>query len=100
MWRVDNDKCSVAGEGGETCGGRTDDTKLMSLLGVCIGRKVEVLILIMRWPQVWGEGGVSWCYWILGVAFCGAYRTDALSPGHKTWYLNYALYGLPLSTPL
>lgn len=47
-----------------------------------------------------GEGGVSWCYWILGVAFCGAYRTDALSPGHKTWYLNYALYGLPLSTPL
>lgn len=42
------------------------------------------LILIMRWPEVWGElRGVSFNYWILGVRFCGAYRTDSLSPGQK-----------------
>ena len=39
---------------------------------------------------------MCWSYWILGVGFCGAYRTDFLSPRQekKTWYLNYALYGL------
>ena len=30
------------------------------------GSRGTVLILIMRWPEVWGEGGVSWSYWILG----------------------------------
>lgn len=29
--------------------------------------------------KIWGEGSVSLSYWILGVAFCGAYRTDSLS---------------------
>lgn len=40
---------------------------------------------------------MSWSYWILGEGICGAYRTALfflLSPGPKTWYLNYALYGL------
>lgn len=40
---------------------------------------VDVLMLIMRWPEVWG--GVSWSYWILGEGLCGAYRTHFLSPG-------------------
>ena len=30
----------------------------------------------------------------IGGGNCGAYRTHFLSPGEKTWYLNYALYGL------
>ena len=58
---------------------------------MCIEETVDVLIVIVRWPEVWG-GGMCWSYWILGVEFCGAYRTDFLSPRQrKTWYLNYAL---------
>ncbi len=54
----------------------------LCLEGVYSRKKVNVLTLIMRWPEVWG-GGVSWSYWILGEGLCGAYRTDFLSPGEK-----------------
>lgn len=38
--------------------------------GVC-GKNVKVLILIMCWLKVWGGGGVSGSYWILGEGFVG-----------------------------
>ena len=48
----------------------------------------------MRWPEVWGEGACLGVIGFLGKGICGAYRAHFLSPGLKTWYLNYALYGL------
>lgn len=53
-------------------------------------------ILIMRCPEVWGGGIWGACLGVIGFfgeGICGAYRTHFLSPGQKTWYLNYALYG-------
>ena len=50
----------------------------------------------MRWPEVWrgGKGRVLELLDSWGKGICGAYRAHFLSPGLKTWYLNYALYGL------
>ena len=62
------------------------------------------LILIMRWPEVL-EGGVVWerraCVGVigfLGKEFVGLIGHIFSALVKKTWYLNYALYGL--STPL
>ena len=52
----------------------------------------------MRCPEV-SMGGVEGRGRVLesldssGEGICGAYLTHFLSPGQKTWYLNYALYG-------
>lgn len=52
------------------------------------------MMLIMRWPEVRG-GACLGIIGFFGEGLCGAYRTDFLSPHmKKTWYLNYALYGL------
>ena len=60
---------------------------------VCLYRRNGVLILIMRWPEVCGGRACLGVIGFLGKGFVGLIGHIFLSPGQKTWYLNYALYG-------